>query len=196
MKKLLISILFVFPAVWVCAEQLCDHLHKLPLLEQEIKRAVHRQASRKVPWQVQLQNLQSVYAKAHRPEYTSYLPVMFPSSLSYREEQLYLKRLLHIQYGVNENRALKGFTFVTPVQADLVHFSTDNYGALEGFLKNLPTVRVTRAPCARPFTLALRINGAGGGALEVWIDLPTKKIYLMSDNLYTTASGKYGLYLK
>jgi hypothetical protein len=45
-----------------------------------------------------------------------------------------------------------------------------------------------------PYTLALQIKGVPQGNIELWIDVPTHNVYLMSDNLYTTADGKYGLH--
>ena len=169
---------------------------KLPLLENEVHRAVAAQTKTPV-WHEQLARLQEQFKRANvKYETQIRLPATTHSVLSYDQEQTYLRRLFQVQKSVRQNSALRGYAFVAPVAADLANLSLDNYAALHAFLKNLQTAKVQRTERAHPFTLAVQIKGIPQGCLELWIDVPTKKVYLMSDNLYTTAQGKYGLHLK
>lgn len=197
MTKIITSLFILFTAsmLWAGGQGNCHN--KLPLMENELERQVARQTTPDLAWKQQLKNLQALQAKVHlHPDRQGDLPAFFQTPLSYQEEQLYLKRLLQVQKSVNAHASLQGFTFVAPVAADLAHLTADNYAALHAFLKDLKIVQVRRTECARPFTLALRITGQNHSALEVWVDVPSKKMYLMSDNFYTTATGKYSLHLK
>ena len=194
MKKITFSLFLCLSVGLVPAwAQFSGRHSKLPLLEEEVHRAV---AAREVPtWQEQLSRLQIRFKQAPGTYRAQPVPppLAQPEELTYQQAPTYRCRLLRVQASVDHNAALKGFTFVAPVPADLARLTADNYAALHAFLKDLKIVQVRRTECDRPFTLALRITGQNRSALEVWVDVPSKKMYLMSDNFYTTAAGKYGL---
>lgn len=192
-KKLFIVLVLLLLSGPVWARR----FEKLGLLD--VDRAVAKQVTQQqMPaWQQKLKQIQTVFVRIHpRPDVQSTFPFRFLSGLNYQEETNYLKRLWQVQKQVNQNPVLAGFTFVAPVPADLANFSADNYALLLSFLKNNPLAKVTRSEPVYPFTLALNLHGQSYSALELWIDVPTKKIYLMSDNFYTTAASKYALQLK
>lgn len=195
MKKTLISLLLLL-SVSVAAPAQGIH-KKLPLLEDELHRQVTRAQAATPAWQAQLAAMQKqfTYVKT-RTDVSGHLPAKTPSVLSYRQEQTYLRRISQVQKSVNANKALAGYTFVAPVPTDLVNLSLDNYALLHAFLKGFDVAQVVRTERVHPFTLAVQMKGPARGSLELWLDVPTKKVYLMSDNLYTTAAGKYGLHLK
>ena len=152
------------------------------------------------PWVKHLHIIQTQF----RPVRLSYIPDDFPVShenyLTRQEEQLYLRRILQIQKEVTANPELKAFSFVAPKAADLAKLSQERMDALVTFLKapvtqeNTPS-NVTHTKRVRPFTLAVQVGKGNTTLLEIWIDVPTKKIYLMSDNFYPTAAAKYQLHL-
>lgn len=115
--------------------------------------------------------------------------------ISQQQEEIYNQRMAQLQKSINANKHLKGLSLVAPAPNDLAELSLDNYGALHAFLRGLPFAKVLHTERVRPFTLAVQIKGEGQGAVEVWIDVPTHNVYLMSDNLNTTAAGKYGMLL-
>ena len=171
---------------------------KIPLIEDHLERTVAAaQAAALLPWQKELKLIQNQWVKlgskaaAYDP-----LPVMIHTPLSHKEEPVYLRRFVQVQQSITTNKVLAGYKFIAPVPVDLARFSLDNYAALHAFLKDLKLAEVTRTKRIRPFTLSVQIKGVPKGALELWIDVPSKKVYLMSNNLYTTAEGKYGLHLK
>ncbi len=138
-----------------------------------------------------------------RPVRLSYIPDDFPVSydnyLSYKDEEIYLRRVLQIQKEVTANPELKAFSFVAPKAADLAKLTAERLTLLENFLKapieqGTPS-DVVHTKRVRPFTLAVQLGKNKIPSLEIWIDVPTKKIYLMSDNFYSTAESKYSLHL-
>ena len=165
-------------------------------MDEELSRQVTR-AQATPAWQEQLARLQAQFKKVTwKHERKIPLPTVAASLLSYRQEQTYLRRIFQVQKSINANKALAGYTFVAPEPMDLANLSLDNYALLHAFLKNLDVAHVVHTECVYPFTLAVQIKGPARGRLELWLDAPTKKVYLMSDNFYTTAAGKYGLHLK
>lgn len=168
---------------------------KIPLIEESVTHAVAR--AQALAWQEQLRLIQKQFkAVALKAEIQQPLPSTLVKTLSYRDEQTYLRRTLQVQKSLQANQVLKGYAFVAPVPADLVQLSPDNYATLHAFLKNLHAAQVVKTERVRPFTLAVQIKGIPHGRIELWLDEPTKKVYLMSDNFYLTADGKYGLHLK
>lgn len=152
-----------------------------------------------LPWVSSLRLIQMQF----RPVHFSYIPDDFPvsyeSSLNYKEEQLYLRRMLQLQKAVSNNPELKNFSFLAPKAADLAKLSDERFALLENFfnasLEDQATSNVTHLQRVRPFTLAVQLGKGQTTLLEIWIDVPTKKIYLMSDNFYSTAATKYELHL-
>ena len=192
MKKIIASIFLVLPVLAYGQHKLA----KLPLLEIDyaVETAQHNTVVNS--WKKKLQHIQEMFARVPSKSQLQFsTPAILASSLNYKEEQTYLQRMLVLQKQVNQNTALKGFTFVAPVPEDLARFSAANYTALQDFLKDSPSVSVL-AEQERPFTLTVHVRAITSGALELWIDEPTKKIYLMSDNFYSTSAGKYSLHLR
>ena len=194
MQKIIVS-LFVFVvaaapafASWPYSKR----YEKLPLLE--VDRAVERHVKNDA-WKRILKRVQTQFQQVHRGYTPNPLPQDFIGVLSYREQQTYMQRLLGLQSLVKRNAYLQEFTFVAPVPADLARLREENLEVLQIFLQDGQGISVSSVEQVRPFTLAVRMRRGSAGA-EIWIDVPTKKIYLMSDNLYTTAAGKYGLHLR
>ena len=148
-------------------------------------------------WQDQLARMQIRFRQLPRP-ITDREPLSprFCTVLSPHAQQTYFKRLQHVQKQMQYHPALHRYTFEAANPADLANLSVDHYYALVAFASNQTTVRVTRTEWVRPFTLALHLEGLSHARLELWIDEPTKKIYLMSNNFYTSVSGKYADRLK
>lgn len=194
MKKLLISVMLFLSFTLPAGAQRAYRFAKLPLLDDSVTRAVVKATA---PWQEQLAAMQKQfeYVKT-RADLSNHLPPVTSGVLSYLQEQTYLSRLFLLQKSMRQNGTFHGYTFVAPSAQDLAQLSYDNYAALSAFLAQTPNARVTRSEYIRPFTLAVQIHGIPQGTVEVWIDVPTKKVYLMSNNFYTTAAGKYGLHLK
>lgn len=195
MKKLLVSLLLLSAAAVLWADGSSTRRTRIALMENDITRAVtHAQAP---TWQAQLRLIQTQFKRVpFKAETQQPLPSTLMTVLSYRDEQTYLRRTLQVQKSMQANPALKGYTFAAPVPADLVRLSQANYAALHAFLKNLRGAAVIKTQRVRPFTLAVQIKGTPHGRLELWLDEPTKKVYLMSDNFYLTSAEKYGLHLK
>ncbi len=193
MKKVFSSLLLLTLGV---SAGLAQHTRyaKIPLLDDTVERTVAQATVQ--PWQTQLKRLQTQFTRlASRKDWQLQVPVYAYTSLSYQDKQTYLQRMLQVQQQVKRQDALSGFTFVAPVPADLAHLSPAIYETLLYFLQAKHTVRVNTY-YARPFTLAAQLHGAENSALEVWLDVPGKKIYLMTDNFYSTAQAKYALHLK
>ena len=142
-------------------------------------------------WQEQLRHLQTQFAQVGNKSFATDAPAVFKTNLNPSQNKRYTQRLFELQEKINSNPDLKGYRFAAPLPEDLANLSGDNYEALYAFVQGFPTARVMRTQWVHPFTLALRIQGLQTGAVELWIDEPTQSIYLMSDNLFTTASGKY-----
>lgn len=193
MKKILITLLLLAALTPLYASG-HDRHKKLPLMDEELERTVTRQAAAP-SWQEQLKQMQQLYNKSPK-NVPSGAPLVCNEILGPHTQAVYLRRLQQLRGSIRGNKHLQGFSFVAPVPSDLAVLSLDNYELLHAFLKGLRFAKVTSVERVRPFTLALRMSGQERGALEVWIDLPTKKVYLMSDNFYSTAAGKYGLHLK
>ena len=194
MKKIVISMLLLSSAAVLWARPQSYRYAKIPLLDDEVAHAVAK-AQAAPTWQAQLQQIQKMYKQYPNGAKTG-LPLIPNQILPPQEERVYMQRILQLRASIRGNNALKGFSFVAPITADLAHLSLDNYGALHAFLKGLRVARVTQTKRVYPYTLSLQIKGELKGNVEVWIDVPTHNVYLMSDNLYTTADGKYGLHLK
>lgn len=125
------------------------------------------------------------------------LPVQERITLGYAQQQKYAQRILELQKQINQNTVLKKYTFVAPQPDDLANLSSNRFATLQTFLKKSmakdPTL--TRVVQVRPFTLALHLGKTAYEALEIWIDVPSHKIYLMSNNFYTTAESRYSPHL-
>ena len=195
MKKTILAVTFLVSALTLSAY---EGDFSRPLMEEQLERTVATaQASALLPWQKELKQIEDQWrrlgsnASAYDP-----LPVMVHTPLSHKEEPVYLRRFMQVQQSISANKVLAGYKFIAPVPVDLARFSLDNYAALHAFLKDLKLAEVTRMKRIRPFTLSVQIKGVPQGELELWVDVPGKKVYLMSNNLYTTAEGKYGLHLK
>ena len=193
MQKIIVSLfVFVMAAAPVFASwPQTGRYEKLPLLE--VDRAVDRQV-RTDAWKRILKRVQTQFQQLHRSYTPDPLPQDFIHVMSYREQQSYIKRLGSLQSLVNRNVFLHGFTFVAPVPTDLAHLRKDNLEVLQTFLQEGQGISISSVEQVRPFTLAVRIR-RGSAGVEIWMDVPSKKIYLMSDNFYSTAAGKYGLHL-
>ena len=129
----------------------------------------------------------------------SYVPDRFPRQssdvLPYREQQRYMQRLLDIQKLVSKHPLLYRYRFVSPTPADLLNLQPERVETIKHFLQstiNLPNPQANTWQRVRPFTLALHLGGTQS-TVEIWIDVPTEKIYLMSNNLYSTAEARYNL---
>ena len=193
MYKIIISLLLVL-STGVLPVQ--GKKHKLPLLEDEVTRSISAQQNAQA-WQQPLFVMQQQFKRVKtRKNYALNLPRKSLVVLSYLQEQTYLRRMFQVQKSIRQNTLLNRYTFVAPMPEDLVNLSLDNYALLHAFLKNLKAAQIVRAERVRPFTLSVQMKGMKQGRLELWIDEPTKKIYLMSNNLYSTAAGRYGLHLK
>ena len=163
--------------------------HNSKLLQSSLYRAV---AGAQLSWKYQLAQIQTKYQEV-RPKKETYAALPFETNrLSSTQERTYLLRLVLLQKLIHANKAIKNYTFVAPDPADLAHLSYYNYVTLQAFLLDLKTAQVTGTQHVRPYTLAVHVKGVPQGQLELWIDVPTKKVYLMSNNLYSTAIGKYG----
>ena len=195
MKKLWLLSIVLLTGVSLFANP--GNRNKIPLLEDTVTRKAAQQTTAELPWHNQLKQVQAQWNKLGRqtPMYDP-LPVMVHTPLSHQDEPAYLRRFVQVQQSIAVNKLLAGYKFVAPVPTDLATLSLDNYAALHAFLKDLKTAQVTQLKRVRPFTLSVQIKGVPQGALELWIDVPSKKVYLMSNNVYTTADGKYGLHLK
>ena len=190
MKKTFVVVL----CVWLGLPAYARKFQKIPFLpidtklQQQVSQAVEKHT-----WQNQLAHLRQNFARLGRPRMA--LPPVYTCSYEVEgpQKQIYFSRLFQVQQSVNQNPALAGFTFVAPVPEDLARLSAANYETLHAFLKNRPLTRVKAKP-VRPFTLSVQIVGARS-ALELWVEVPGRKIILMSDNMYSTAQAKYGLHL-
>lgn len=164
-------------------------------LYENVERAVLTRVARTTPtWQQQLSQLQRNFARiSKRYDLKSRMPVVQRESLVLADEHTYLQRMVELQRYLHQHKALSQFVFVAPEPTDLAKFSVGNYALLVNFLQDAPTVHVSHY-VVQPFTLALKIH-ADQRHLELWIDVPTRRVYLMSNNLYSSAEGKYGLHL-
>ncbi len=165
-------------------------------LSADVERAVLARTKNATPaWQQQLSQLQQSFAKVNKQyDFTSRLPAVQHETLILPEQHTYLQRMVELQRHMHQHKALSQYAFVAPVPTDLAQFSAGNYALLVDFLRNVSLVQVSYY-IVRPFTLALKINSKHN-SLELWIDVPTRRVYLMSNNLYSSASEKYGLHLK
>lgn len=194
MKKIILAVLCFFTVPLLAAQQLSPNYSAF--FKGDLTRAILHQ-EKQSDWKRQLTRIQIQFKQlSHNTPTRVSFPVKVLSPLSLHEEQNYLYRLSHVQKLLHANELLRGYRFEAPVAIDLASLSQENYEALLFFLHNHNTTHMIQAQRVRPFTLALRIKGMVDGQVEVWIDEPTKKIYLMSNNIYTTATGKYGLWSK
>lgn len=191
----------LFVLLLVCAGLLPLHASDLAT---KVARAVAEQAvssgkqTSDPAWVRSLHLIQTQFRHVHLSYIPDDFPVSYDAVLSYKEEQLYLSRVLQLQKAVSTNPELKSFSFMAPKATDLAKLSQERLGILESFLKapiKESSSRVTRIKRTRPFTLAIQLGKGQTTLLEIWIDVPTKKIYLMSDNFYSTAESKYSLHL-
>ncbi len=194
MKKIVISMLLLSAAAVLWAGPQSGRYAKIPLIEDGVTRAVANVQAAPT-WQAQLQQIQKMYKQYPNGAKTG-LPLIPNQILSSRDERVYMQRIAQLRSSIRGNKALKGFSFVAPISTDLANLSPDNYAALHAFLKGLRVARVTQTKRVYSYTLSLQIKGEPRGNVEIWIDVPTHNVYLMSDNLYTTSDGKYGLHLK
>ena len=194
MKQILLSIFVLLLAVMSVSANPLGQRHKPELLEPYVERAVAAQSTKPIKWQQQLKNTQQAFYHVRYSYRENVLPPTVQSYLGYQEERTYLQRLLQIQAWVNHNPVLKDYTFAAPVPADLARLIPEKIEALRDFLQNSQMAIVAKTDRIRPFTLALSL-GQHTSALEIWIDVPSKKVYLMSDNFYTSI-GKYGIHLR
>ena len=180
MKKIILCTLCVVSTTLLTAQ---------PTLKDKVTRVV---AQHTRTWQQQLTHIQAQFAHSAKTAPSALTYVLMDKEINPFNNQTYQTRLAALQQNMHMHPALKSYQFATPVPADLANLSYDNYEALAAFLANAPTAQVTKTERVYPFTLSLHIKGVCAGEVELWIDEPTKKVYLMSDNFYTTAAGKYG----
>ena len=193
MKRIIVITLLLTPALLASAATPSTSHKKLSLLEVGVTRAVAKQQATPA-WKAQLKQMQQLFRQYPGSAYSG-LPVVHNEVLGPHQEELYLKRLMQLKQSIKGNKSLRGFNFVAPVPTDLAALSLDNYAALHAFLRDLSKAyQVSRMKRVHPLTLALQIKGIPQGNIELWIDVPTRNVYLMSDNFYTTADGKYGLH--
>lgn len=193
MKKIIVITVFLTTALLASAETSTAKRQKLPLLEVSVTRSVAKKQAT-FTWKTQLRQMQRMFKQFPGSSYSG-LPVVRNEVLGIHQEEIYLKRMTQLKQSIKGNKALQGFNFVAPVPTDLAALSLDNYAALHAFLRDLSKAyQVSHMKRVHPLTLALQIKGIPQGNIEVWIDVPTHNVYLMSDNLYTTADGKYGLH--
>lgn len=200
MKKLLITLMLIQLSAPLFAERiyLPQRVHKLELLDVDdaVSAAQQNTAKQANEWKIKLNTIRKQFQLVKRSFTPNTLPAVHHVSLSPREETTYMQRVFQLQTLLNQNPDLKGLSFTAPEPYDLAHLTSEKMEMLSGFLKNKPTARPTFCEQVRPFTLAVRLGNKATNALEIWIDVPTKKVYLMSDNFYTTANGKYSLHLR
>ena len=165
-------------------------------LSADVERVVLTRTTRTTTtWQQQLSLLQKNFTRVSKQyDFTSRFPAVQQETLSLADQHTYLQRTLELQHYMRQNEALSQFAFVAPTPTDLARFSAGNYSLLVDFLQGRSSVRVSHQ-VIQPFTLSVKLS-TGPHRLELWIDVPTRRVYLMSNNLYTTADGKYGLHLK
>ncbi len=193
MKKTIVITLLLTPALLASAATPSTSHKKLSLLEVGVTRAVAKQQATPA-WKAQLKQMQHLFRQYPGSAYSG-LPVVRNEVLGPHQEEVYLKRMVQLKQSIKGNKALQGFDFVVPIPTDLATLSLDNYAALHAFLKDISKAyEVSRVERVHPYTLALQIKGVPQGNIELWIDVPTHNVYLMSDNLYTTSDGKYGLH--
>ena len=190
MKKIIVSVLFIGTACGLWAEGI--YAGKWARLQKRLERAV---VTQQPTWQEKLKQMQTRFQQSGTRAVAT-LPVCEKDIQNF-DNKVYKQRLLELQEKLNRHPDLHGYRFSAPLPADLANLSHDNYEVLENFLANTQLARVTQFEWVYPFTLSLRVRGISGGSAELWVDQPTQRIYLMSDNLFSTAAaGKYGLYLK
>lgn len=188
MKKIILTVCLLETALLPQAGTLAKEI------ETRVERAVAEQQAAS-SWKKELKAIQKLYEQ--NPSRTqSGLPVVPNTVLRRQYEAAYNQRIEQLQQSINGNKTLQGFALVTPIPEDLATLSLENYAALHAFLKGLRWAQVTHTQRVRPFTLSLQIQSQEGGNLELWIDVPTRNVYLMSDNINTTAQEKYGMLLR
>lgn len=193
MKKIIVITLLLTPALLASAAMPGKPHKNLFLLEVGVTRAVAKQQATPA-WKAQLKQMQQLFRQYPGSAYSG-LPVVRNEVLGHHQEKVYLQRMMQLKQSIKNNKALQGFSFVAPVPTDLAALSLDNYAALHAFLRDLSKAyQVSHVERVHPYTLALQIKGVPQGNIELWIDVPTRNVYLMSDNVYTTADGKYGLH--
>ncbi len=109
----------------------------------------------------------------------------------------YQGRLQQVQQALHKNPVLRTYTFLTPKAQDFVQLNSLRFETLLLFLQApinravLPQQTPQAVGTPLPFVLALQLGTTYQEALEIWLDVPHKRIYLMSDNLLTSAQAKY-----
>ena len=193
MKKLILNTLLIGTACGLWASGVCTP--KTATLETRLERAVLTQGTQRPSWREKIKQMQTQFQKVGAPTVQSCMPtVLNKKDWNNYHEKTYKERLFRLQAQINQHKDLKGYRFAAPLPADLAKLSYDNYEALEAFCEDTQLAEVTQFEFVYPFTISLHIRGISGGAVEVWVDEPTKTVYLMSDNLETSAAAKYGLY--
>lgn len=169
---------------------------RIPLIEVDRAVTTAQNKANNLTWKNSLQTIRDQFRHLRHSYVADPLPLStYSTSLSFQDERTYMTRLLQVQKWISKNDMLTGFTFAAPVPYDLAHLNEERLEALHLFLLDKPSARPNGTERIRPFTLAVRL-GTSNSALEIWIDEPTKKIYLMSDNFYSSSATKYGLHLK
>ena len=193
MKKAVVSVLLITSACALWAQG--THARRAQI-EDKIERALAQVHVKNITWQDKLKLMQANFQKVGMPTVGSTsTPTMLGEKSDKYNNQTYKDRLFHLQDKINTHKDLKGYRFFAPLPADLATLSEDNYEALEAFCADVTQIaKVSSVEWVHPFTLSLRVRSISNGQVELWVDEPTKTIYLMADNLRTTAAGKYGVH--
>ena len=185
MKKtlwLMLGLLLTFPAT----------VPAVPLSPTQVKRVLIRA----VPptWQEKLALIEKQYHQARSNYPNDPLPLWQDSFVFSKDTLTYRDRLITLQKDISKNPALRQYRFMAPIAQDLARLHDKKIATLRAFFQNDPNAPIVQTQRIRPFTLSVQL-GQGLSAVEIWIDTPTKKVYLMSDNFYSTAKTKYNLHL-
>ena len=122
-----------------------------------------------------------------------------PQVLSYTQQHVYMQRLMRVQAWLHKNKLLATYRFVAPTPTDLVNLAQTRLDTLELFLTST-TAETASSPThfqwVHPFVLSLKLGHTTQEALEIWIDIPTQSVYLMSNNLFTSAVAQENAFLR
>ena len=188
-KKLLLSIMLVSLSLTAVASSIANTDSK------DIERAIYQKTGSSVSatlWWVHLKKQEEL---ANRMSYK--LELTFPQEngeLAGTAKTIYLQRIVLLTRAIATNKYLKQYIFKAPITDDFVDLSEGRLQVIIGFLKG--QVKPQHVAFVQPFVLSVSLGNTLDTKSELWIDVTNHKVYLMSNNFFTSAQTRYDLHLK
>lgn len=192
-KKILLTIV-LFSVSLAASARMLPHSASHNRLT-DIERAVYQKTASAVPATMWWAHLKKQEEVAQKMNYK--VQLSFPSQgteLLGNAKAVYFQRMILLTRAMTSNTYLKQYAFKAPIAEDFVDLSEDRLQTIIGFFKG--QIKPQQISFVQPFILSVSLGNTLDTQCELWIDVTNYKVYLMSNNFFTSAQTRYSLHLK